>query len=98
MGGYSGFGIIGRRSTYSFNQKRPIALSQKVTNGFTAVIDNDTIMSLMVYNMNGSVVISQKINAQSAFISCSHLPSGIYLVKTKLGKRTVETKILKLPN
>jgi lysyl endopeptidase len=71
---------------------------QKVTNGFTAVIDNDTIMSLMVYNMNGSVVISQKINAQSAFISCSHLPSGIYLVKTKLGKRTVETKILKLPN
>ena len=71
---------------------------QKVSNGFTVAIDNDTISELKIYDMNGKTLISEKINAQSTFINCPHLPSGIYIVRVQLSKSTVERKILKLSN
>lgn len=71
---------------------------QQVSDGFSVMVESDTISTLNVYDMNGKPVITRTINGTSAYIACRNLPSGLYIVKVALKDGSIERKIIKLPN
>lgn len=68
---------------------------QMVVFGFSVTVDDDTIHSLQIFDMQGRLIASRNINSGSYYMDCSSLPSGIYIVRMKLNNGYAEKKILK---
>ncbi len=71
---------------------------QKVKNGFSLAIDDNTMQHAEIFDYSGRMVIKQQINSTEGYINCHQLQSGIYIVRVKLNNGYAERKIVKLSN
>ena len=67
------------------------------TSGQLTVNSNETIQSIVIYDLSGRIVGMQDINAETtAYLNVAHLNSGIYFIKTQLtNKQTKTSKFIK---
>jgi type IX secretion system substrate protein/ASPIC/UnbV protein/VCBS repeat protein len=54
----------------------------------------NTNAKLTIYNLLGRAILSKEFSTKSTEIDLSHLASGIYLLKLKLGDKTVVKKVI----
>ena len=66
---------------YSFNKNLYINLSQAIE------------PSLCIYDLNGKIVLQDKINSQNKMISLKSLSTGIYIIELRDDKKLYRTKI-----
>ncbi|MEC5165520.1 streptogramin lyase [Flavobacterium sp. PL11] len=83
-------------SISSFNSNNNIILYPVPTDGLVTVIINDlTDVSVMIYDLNGRLLLSKKINEENNLIDIFNLQSGVYLFKIKSQEGETIKKVLK---
>ncbi len=81
-------------STVELNDTQFTAYPNPVKDQLT-LTSSEAIESIQLFNLVGQEVISQKINAASAQIDMSHLPSGTYLVRAYANGQLKTIKVIK---
>lgn len=59
-------------------------------------INDATNANVNVHNLNGNIVLSQKLNASLNVVSIENLPIGTYLFKVTSNEGTTTTKVIKI--
>ena len=66
------------------------------TTGNVAITSKDAITEVTVYNVQGQLLYSQKLNELTTNVDISHFASGTYFFKLKINEREANFKILKM--
>ena len=88
-------GEWGTVSVQEENAKSELKLyPNPTTNNFVISWENQSSYELEIYSILGSLVYYEIVNSTNKTIDVSHLPKGIYLVKTRSGDVVNQTNLI----
>jgi len=72
----------------SINELQPsdVVVFPNPANDYIAISGLQNNETLCLYNINGQIVLTRKATSETESIVVSHLPAGIYFVKTEMGQ------------